>query len=590
MSIKKLNEKELLQQTEEQVKFLSTIYPQLNEGIYQDYCIEIRPIRRQKDVKYIKSLNLWKLDKEGIDRLLEFNRKTNGQPVCVYYSTFALDYNIECKDKLKGTVNNENARYTTILPIDFDDQSLGETMKQLDILKNLGIEFIKIFSGNGVQALILLDKKIYDTKILKKWTNLLIAKGFNIDGSLVDCARLLRMPYTFNCKEFDINNKKYSPNAIEIQTEVWEWTDKRYDILDIFNKVQTLPNIIPITEEEIEELKELQTVKKIEFEENKLKDITANNKKEKIKEIFKVIKTDIEEVKREYGHIFNIKQIPDAVINILYKTTEGLRNDSLLFLVPYLRNSLKLQDNEVVEVIKIWGSRCTPAYDSEFAENEAKRLLKYKSEYKFGKYTDSMKATFGALEIHTYKKNNTVEIYNDIFDNEGLIKLSDCDFKIYLYLELHQSSNKKCVFTVEDIEKLTSVSSKTVRRSLKNLVRYGYIRRNKSYKKNKECYTYYLSEYRSRAKGVTIFNKSTLKLMLMELTDNEIKLYAYLHRMLNKELEVVASQKYLGQKIGKSQSRISEITTDLNKKGYLNKETIKYKDDILLHCIYRIEL
>ena len=47
------------------------------------------------------------------------------------------------------------------------------------------------------------------------------------------------------------------------------------------------------------------------------------------------------------------------------------------------------------------------------------------------------------------------------------------------------------------------------------------------------------SEYRSRATGITIFNKATLKLMLMELTDGEIKLYAYLYRMLNKKLEVI---------------------------------------------------
>ena len=91
----------------------------------------------------------------------------------------------------------------------------------------------------------------------------------------------MRLPYTFNCKQFDINNKIYSHDAIEIATEVWEWTEKRYDILDIFNKIQTLPSIIPSTKEEIEELKELETVKKVEFEENSIKDISTNRKKKK---------------------------------------------------------------------------------------------------------------------------------------------------------------------------------------------------------------------------------------------------------------------------------------------------------------------
>jgi DNA-binding MarR family transcriptional regulator len=97
-----------------------------------------------------------------------------------------------------------------------------------------------------------------------------------------------------------------------------------------------------------------------------------------------------------------------------------------------------------------------------------------------------------------------------------------------------------------------------------------------------------LSEYRSRATGVTIFNKATLKLMLMDLTDGEIKLYAYLYRMLNEKLEVTASQKYLSSKIGKSQPRISCMTTELGEKDYLNKTTLRYKGDKLPHCIYNI--
>ena len=216
MSIKKLTEKELLQQAEEQVKFLTTIYPNLIEDTFQECCIEIRPLKRLKDLKYTRSLNLWRLDNEGIERLLEFNRKINGNEFCVYYSSFAINYDIKCEGYQSGKANNENARYTTILPLDFDEQILTDITKQLDILRNLDIEFITVFTGNGIQALILLNKKIYDKKILKKWTTLLISKGFRVDDSITDCARILRLPSTFNCKQFDINNKKNSPDAIEI--------------------------------------------------------------------------------------------------------------------------------------------------------------------------------------------------------------------------------------------------------------------------------------------------------------------------------------------------------------------------------------
>ena len=587
MSIKKLTEKELLEQAEEQVKFLTTIYPNLIEDTFQQCCREIRPIKRLKSIKYIRNINLWRLDNEGIERLLEFNKKVNGNEFCVYYSSFALDYEIKCEGYQKGTVNNENARYTTILPLDFDEQSLTEITKQLDILRSLDIEFITVFTGNGIQALILLNRKVYDTKILKKWTTLLISKGFRVDDSIVDCARLLRLPRTFNCKEFDITNKRYSPNAVECATEVWEWTERRYDILDIFNKIQTLPTIIPSTQEEIEELKELETVKKIEFEENSIQDISTKKKKEKINEIFEVVKSDIEVVKDQYKHI-KIKHIPDAVVNMLYQTPQGLRNDTLLFLVPYLKNTLKLSEEQVIETIKVWGSRCTTPYPLDFAADEAKRMLNYKSNYKYGKYTDNMKKAFGALEIHIYKNNNTVEIYNDIFDNGGIIKISDTAFKIYLYLELNKG--KKESYTMKELSELTSIPLITIKRNLNDLVRYSYVKRKITYKKNKESYLYSLSEYRSRARGVTLFNKATLKLMLKDLTDGEIKLYAYLYRMLNAKLEVTASQKYLSSKIGKSQSRISIITSGLANKEYLNKTIIRYKGDKLPHCIYNIEI
>ena len=77
--------------------------------------------------------------------------------------------------------------------------------------------------------------------------------------------------------------------------------------------------------------------------------------------------------------------------------------------------------------------------------------------------------------------------------------------------------------------------------------------------------------------------------MLMELTDGEIKLYAYLNRMLNNKLKVTAGQKYLSLKTGKSQPRISCITTALKEKGYIDK--ITFRDDYkLLHCIYALEI
>lgn len=583
-----LNNKELQKQTEDQINFLKTVFPDLIQDGYAKCCIEIRPIVRKKGMKYSKGINLWKLDDKGIERLIKFNEDINGKATCVYYSTFALDYSIEVPGKIKGMINNQNAQYTTILPIDFDNMSMSEFVQEKSKLAKLGIETLDIMTGHGFQSIVLLDKKIYDKNILKKWTTLLISKGIKADSALIDPARVLRMPYTNNCKEFDENNKYYSEDPQAIPTTDICWTEKRYDLIDIFKRIQSLEDVLPMLEEEQKYIEELTNVK----QEVITKSNNTKGSGKRCKEVLSVIKntksiSDIDEVEKLYGDIINIHAIPDAIINILYRTPEGIRNATLLFLLPYLKNSLNLCIEDMTKVLTIWGSRCSPALSQDFIINEVKRLMKYHNDsnkYKYGSYTEEMKSEFGPLEINEFAKNNNIIIYNDIL--ESLHIISDKALRIYLSLELHDNNEKKG-YSINEITKIANTSIATINRHLPILIRQGYIRKIKGYKRGKEKYTYSISPYRSGRRGYTIFNKATLKLMLMELTDPEITLYSYLNRMLNKEKKVTASQQYLGGKIGKSQNRVCELTTNLHEKQYLQKTTFKIGD--LLHCRYTIE-
>src|SRR5699024_2611320 len=145
----------------------------------------------------------------------------------------------------KGKINNQNALFTTILAIDFDSMTYEEFEKEKAKLIALDIETIDIFTGHGFQSIILLEHKVYDKNILSDFTKLLESRGFKVDASIVDSARLLRLPYTFNCKALDQKQTEYysKDNPQIYPTVDISWTERRYHIQDIFNKISSMENL-----------------------------------------------------------------------------------------------------------------------------------------------------------------------------------------------------------------------------------------------------------------------------------------------------------------------------------------------------------
>lgn len=581
-SVPEFTEEQLRKQVKKQVKFLKTLYPFLEEDEWHDGGIELRPIKRSSELKYIRSFNAWRLNENDINELFDFiNKGINGRPFCLYYSSYTFDSSIGVAKKQKDKINNENALFTTILAMDFDNIDYPKFKRYKDILLNLGIETIDIYSGHGVQSIVLLDKKIYDASILKRWTNLLLRKGFPIDSALVDPARVLRMPYSFNCKEFDKNNKYYKENAAAIATTDIAWTEKRYNVVDVFRKIQTLEDVIPVLEEDIKDGNTLD----IKQEPLSVK-AKVEEKEDKKKQILEVKNMKIEEVKKAYFMLPNVDKLPESLIKMLYKTPGGIRNSTMLFLIPFLKNSLGLTIERIKEVMTVWGHKCLPSYDASFIRKEVDRLLDYNYKGKYGLYTEEMCKVFGYFEFTTFTRENKVKIPNSIFEDMNVI--SDGAFKIYLTLILDKSNNGQKNYNQEDICRLAKIDRATFYRNIKDLTSMGYITKVKSIiaKRKGEEYIYYLNPYTSAREGFTLIEKATVKLMLIELTDGEIKLYSYLCKMLNSENKIFAGQKYLAEKIGKSQNRVSEITDYLHQKDYLNKTTDKIQN--VLHCTYNL--
>ncbi|MGP3783671.1 hypothetical protein [Paenibacillus sp. 1A_MP2] len=256
-----LTDGQIDKQAEKQIRFMKAVHPQLADEHWNEGRVELRPVKRDPSIReYLRSFGTWNLGEKDTSELKKFLQIVNGKGVDLYFSSFAFDYHLEVfkkdgKKYEKGKVNNENALFTSILAMDFDGITAEEFHSQKQRLIELGIETIDIFSGHGFQSFILLNHRVTDKDIYKKFTALMLAKGFKVDEALQDPARVLRMPYSFNCKALDSKSKYYSATKPEIvpTTEV-SWTEKRYHITEVFEKLNSLPDVI----KQIEPLSEIQ--------------------------------------------------------------------------------------------------------------------------------------------------------------------------------------------------------------------------------------------------------------------------------------------------------------------------------------------
>ena len=174
------------------------------------------------------------------------------------------------------------------------------------------------------------------------------------------------------------------------------------------------------------------------------------------------------EFKKIYPALENYN-IPVAIKNMLMSTREGYRNKALLFLVPYLRNGLNLDITTIKKILSIWAANCKPQLDVQFVKNEIDRLLTYDFNKKAGKYDESMKKEFGALNLKNkkdvYKKNEgKVIIPNKIFDLYS--SLSDCSIKIYFLMKVQENLKNKSSWTTDELLQFTKISTSTFYRNI----------------------------------------------------------------------------------------------------------------------------
>ena len=595
----KLTEEEVRKQAEGIFNFLKLTHPYINnrkifykEGRaveeqidFDAICIEIRALRRDQNKACYRNFKLYRFADTELERLYKFLWELNEKaiPYCLYYSVYAFNNNqlAVTKDGKKSAVWNNKAALnnvvgTQIIVTDFDDITEDEFLLERLKLAQLGLETVDIFTGHGFQSIILLNKMTEDKTLVKKVTNLMLNKGFRIDSKIKDSARIMRLPYTYNCKEL---SKKDIENPSVIKTFIYSETEKRYNLEYVLERLESLETVtesqatIDIIEdkkikvEEIEKtevITENKVVKNVIQLKDTLEDLTYN--KNKLKELYTML---------------NIESLPEPVLKMLEGFRMGYANSMLLFLTLYLKD-IGYSRSVVVSAMEILADqdRFNYPWDKRTVRSETKRF--YYSNYNWNSIYSSELQEFGYIE-YEFKNREIIIIDNHVFD--VLNEISSKAF--YIYLRLLEDSNYtgKKVYTINEIAQATKVPRRTLVQHLDDLAhkKVRLLDKHRAYKKRGEEYTYQITEFLG-VKGFTKINISMLKYLILmvdtkEINPTQLSLCMYIKYVCyNGKSNCTISQETLGQALGLDRTSISKSFKNMEKTRLIRADKIDISD------------
>lgn len=592
----KLTEIEMREQLDNILDFLQKVHPELiknknkmdlPEGVYKDnLAIEIRPLKRDGGNPSWCNHRVYGYSVNQKDALGKFLNKVNNADFncCMYYSVYAFNYTVlgvSKSGKESKTWNNKvclnNSIGTHILISDFDHITQEEFLKYKQIYSDLGIETIDVFSGHGYQQIVLLDKLSLDKDLLKKYTNLLISRGFPVDLKIKDSARIMRLPFTFNSKDKD------NP----VRTGIISNTSLRYSVEDIFNKLESLPVVNNLqTEIRLVNLNSSKT--------EKIDKLDKSNKKEEVKN--KKIDFSKESLDRNILEnlypMINFSTLPSAIRLMLSGFQDGFANSVLMFLVLYLKEqgySLTL----VKDIINILKSLNTYNYAWEDLQVDAEvKRFYYSTSYSSKAIFFGELKVFGAVD-YSFKNKDIVTVNNYVFTK--LNSISSTSFYIYIKMLEKYNYNGLSVFTLTDLVSITGLSKRSALDNLQFLIITKLVDKKRAYKKNGEEYKYFISKFTPDSSfGFTSFNIATLKLLLKlvnlkELTTTQLCICMYIKKCCygTKE-DCSVSQSTLANIIGVTQQGISKSFKKIEELELIKREKeeigdFKFKYNYTVH-------
>ena len=578
----RLTKEEVKEQAEGIFNFLKLTHPYINnkkifykegqaaeEQINADsVAIELRALRRDRpDRPYYRSFKLYRFADSELERLYKFLLELNNKeiPYCLYYSVYCFDNNIMAVNK-QGKKSENNAIATQVLVMDFDNISEDEFILERLQLAKLGLETLDVFSGHGFQSIILLDKMTEDKDLLKRFTNLMLKKGFRVDHKIKDCARIMRLPFTYNSKEL---SKTSIENPCIIKTFIYSNTDKRYDLEYVLERLESLESVVEI--KEIEKVEEVEgTVVKTEvITENKvvknnviqlkdsLEDLTYN--KERLAELYTML---------------DVESLPEPVLKMLEGFRMGYANSMLLFLTIYLKEQ-GYPKSTIVQAMLVLAEqdKFNYAWNKNVVKSEVNRF--YYSDYDWRSIFTTELQSFGYVEYNLVDKS-ILTINNYVFKN--LNKISSSAFYIYLKLLLKQDMTGQRVFTLDEICEAVGYKRRAIFKHLDDLVKVKLIDKQRQNRRRGEEYKYYLSIFTVDNIGFTKISKGSIKLLLNMVDFKQINQTEFVVSMYFKYVcyggkrESNIGQETIAEALGVNKSTISRAVDGMEKVELIYRE------------------
>jgi|GEM_PF-7028446 len=559
-----MNEKRTPAEVQEQLNsvrdFLARVHPSLvshADGFRP--CIEIRPILRgKKDFELSRSLTLWDLGPESLERLRAFLALHHGQPTCIYYSVFTFDNHMKSMTKRgtqakAGKITVASALNTSEIALDFDGIGESEYRQLVERMEQIGIHALWVYTGHGYQAHILLDEPLEDKAVLKNFVYLARAKGFECDPACVDPARVMRLPGTRNCKCFvseTYADERSDPPRCVVTME----SDVRYSLETVMAAFAGLPTV------------------SFEDEQVWLEGGRMTKKAAKTKEAPDE-GAALERIEYPYIQEFDL---PEAVLKMLAHTGEGYRNKVLGALIKYFRRQHRLGKDALYEILSVWAKEaCDPAYNEAEFEADFSRL------YFHGglKYDPSLSKLYGPIDFTGLIELRKKDIFIPHKFFKSFDKLSGQAIRLYLAVKMLEHTEEEA--TLDRLSALLNISVRALRTTMQELQSSGMIYVTVGVRKKGIPNTYHTDRFNSAVAGYMSLSFNDIKAYVTELYEpgsrgnGELKVYLHL-RWKFYSGNIFVSQTTLGESLSLAQNTISVIVNRLQDRHFLKIEKVHY--------------
>ena len=535
----KLSDDEITELAAKQINFLRTLFPfiattpyRINyQGRRENLQIELRAMKRfdpgasdKKGTARYTSFNTFSLDQSCEEFLAKYIRQCNKSKfeLCEYFIFSAFDKNItknadEEPSNRPQMCNATNTAMIQSLMLDFDKLTKGEFIEHYTRLRQLGLEFLVVFTGHGYQVHFLLNQATRDIHALKSFVRLATVMGYPVDPSANTVSQLCRMPFTLNSKAYD---PKFGYELEVIQTDLLITTEKRYSLDELFLKLSenqcsyaeswdalsmVKPDAVNTADEDFRASERAKIDKKIKAKIKLLADEKVQKehkktekkkeKKEKVekraeilsKSAFKSSKNDMEvsfvavNLKELYPNL-DIESHAVGVQNLFKGPIEGYANLALKFMVAYLK-SLDYKLAEIIEITKVWQGLDTFNYawnDESFVRSETERF--FKAHYKIDKGDlPGLEDIYGELfdeDGNYYSLKDKI-----IFDNKIFCELKDispCAFVLLCTMKAENHRDRQAhpnglAYTTKQLKELTLKDVDTIRDNMAILVKLDLV-------------------------------------------------------------------------------------------------------------------